>query len=267
MNHILKRLGGLAALALATPTLAQEQDSGSHLGTDTKFEYGVPKVQDESPTGLFVKSTFATKYRVAGGFTMGEGPVNQSLVAVSKPNILMEGDNAEAYIWSNFDFDTSSFSEVDVGIDYSFPIAEKFLGGKLGGYFELAHWEYPDGALGDNDKGLIGKLNYEGPINATLKGTQMFTSGQGRELDLIISKPISLGETREGTKFTLTPTVSTAYLDNFFGYRGITNVQYGADFSIKEGNKSLEFFVRQQEGFQAGMEDGPVAGFGISIGF
>ncbi|MEK6824334.1 MAG: hypothetical protein AABY02_00610 [Nanoarchaeota archaeon] len=215
---------------------------------------------------FFVRSTFVSKYRISAGFVLSDEPVNQTLFSASKSNVLTNGDVFDGYVWVNTDLESGSLAEVDFGADYTFPISDDFAGGKLGGYVELAHWEYPDGRLGDNDKGLITKLNYSGPVDVCLKMTQLLTSGCGREFNLNICKPFTLYESDNGTTIALAPMVSTSYLDNFFA-DGFSNVQYGADLFVKNGNTSFDIFLRQQEGLQDGFEDGIVVGAGFSYSF
>lgn len=265
---------GLAGLVLGTNALAQPTlDTQLKLQTEPlSFTYTTPQPtteqapETENPFSLFVKNTVASRYHTVTGFIMSDGPVNQTLVSLSKPNVFLEGDVLDGYIWSNLDLKTGTVSEIDLGIDYTFPIAENFLGGKLTGYAELAHWEYPDGRLGDNDKTLIGKLTYDGPITASVKATQLLTSGRGRSYELALSKPLELFNS-EGTSITLTPIVSTAYLDDFYDFNGISNVQAGVDLSVKRDNMSFDAYIRQQEGLQKAFEDQTLFGIGVSFSF
>ena len=124
----------------------------------------------------------------------------QGLVLVERhptPNVFNKGDSLEVYGWGNLDLEQGSFAEHDIAIDYTFPIVDeaKFLGGNLTGYVELAHWEFTDGRLGENVKGLIGKITYDGPISASLKATQFLNAGGGQELDFTLSKAFDLGKT------------------------------------------------------------------------
>ena len=96
--------------------------------------------------------------------------------------------------------------------------------------------------------------------------TQLLTSGCGREFNLNICKPFTLYESDNGTTIALAPMVSTSYLDNFFA-DGFSNVQYGTDLFVKNGNTSFDIFLRQQEGLQDGFEDGIVVGAGFSYSF
>lgn len=268
-----KHFGGLAALVAGANALAQPTvDTSLKLQVEPlSFTYTAPQTQEplpekEKPFSLFVKNTVASRYHTVTGFIMSDGPVNQSLVSLSKPNVFMEGDVLDGYVWSNLDLKTGTLSEVDFGIDYTFPIADKFLGGKLTGYAELAHWEYPDGRLGDNDKTLIGKLTYEGPLIASVKATQLLTSGRGRSYELALSKPFELFKNND-TSLTLTPIVSTAYLGDFYDSNGISNVQAGADLSLKHENMSFDAYIRQQEGLQEGFQDQTLFGIGVSFSF
>ena len=153
MNRNIARAAGLAAL-VSIRAYAQEQPlTTSTTNVSYSGELG------ESPLNFFVKSTFVSKYRISAGFVLSDEPVNQTLFSVSKSNVFMENDVLDGYIWENTDLESGSLAEADFGADYTFPISDDFVGGKLGGYVELAHWEYPDGRLGDNDKGLITKLN------------------------------------------------------------------------------------------------------------
>lgn len=266
-----KHVAGLAGLVLGANALAQPAQDLQLQVEPLSFKYTTPQPQEplpekENPFALFVKNTLASRYHTTTGFIMSEGPVNQTLVSLSKPNVLMEGDVLDGYVWSNLDLKTGTLSEVDFGIDYTFPIAENVLGGKLTGYAELAHWEYPDGRLGDNDKTLIGKLTYDGPITASVKATQLLTSGRGRSYDFAVSKPFELFK-NDDTSLTLTPIVSTAYLDDFYDFNGFSNVQAGADLSLKRGNLSLDAYIRQQEGLQEGFQDQTLFGIGVSFSF
>lgn len=268
-------LAGLVSLVLGTAAAAQPvSDNGLELkGGPAQFKYYSPEAQEEplpekeDPLSLFVKNTVASRYHTVTGFVMSEGPVNQSLVSLSKPNVFMKGDVLDGYVWSNLDLKTNTVSEIDFGIDYTFPIAENVLGGKLTGYTELAHWEYPDSRLGDNDKALSGKLSYEGPVSASIKATQLLTSGRGRSYELALSKPFELGKLDDKTSITLTPVISTAHLDDFYDFNGFSNVQAGVDFSLKRGNLSLDAYIRQQEGLQDGFEDRTLFGIGVSFSF
>ncbi len=261
---------GLATLTLASSVAAQDLNYQPKLDSDgARVDYN--KTQEaigevSNPLNIFIKNTLSSEYR-ASGFAMSDGPVNQSLVSISRPNVLMKDDLAEIYGWSNFDLKTGTFSEIDAGVTYSFPLLEDFLGGKLSGYGEAFIWEYPDGRFGDNDKGLIGKIVYSGPFNASIKATQLLTSNQGRLYELNVSKGFELAKMENGNTISLTPQITAGTMDNFYGFNGPAFVNYGATLGFQKGNIGLEVFLTQQEGLQDGFEDGLLGGLGFSISF
>lgn len=223
-----------------------------------------------SPLSVFMNTGIHSKYRVDGGFALSEGAVNQSIFDVSMADALGEGTRIGAYVWENFDFNTNGFTELDVGGYVSFPIAERFAGGKLGGDLELAVWDFgnfADGTLGPSQSvGLMSRLNYSGLVDLTIELTQMLSDGCGREYDLIASKPFDLGKFGD-FDLAITPQASVSYLENFFGVDGLSNIQYGAGLSATRGNFSIEGYIEQQEPFKDDFESGPVFGARMRFGF
>lgn len=196
--------------------------------------------------GVDVTTAMSSLYRTKGGFTLSEGPVQQTNVGVSFRNLFMKGDSLTPYAWSNFDIDRKAFTEVDLAATYAFPISDRFLNGSLDASVEAGAWVFPGDHLGpETAYGITGRLNYSGNANVDFEMIQALNYGKGRQFAVTVSKPLVLAEDGE-ERWSFTPLINCAYHDGFFDKKGFSSIQWGLSFDYNAKDWGVNASLVQQ---------------------
>lgn len=236
--NILKKVGlGLGALVIAASAQAED------------------KIQTEKQpvTSAYVQTTVASDFVAPSGFRMGKGAVNQTYVEGNAGPV-------KGFVWSNYRLGEEKPNEVDVAANVNFPIAKIKKGplkGDISGFVGAQVWTYPTPEFGDKPDVLLeAEVKYTGPIDVSVNVRKGMTEGIGKDSSRVYvrgSKLFELLNKESGLKVTLTPEISAAYLDEFFGVTGKAHGTVGATLGVQKGNFNLEAFVKQQFG-DNGME-------------
>ncbi|GAH47022.1 unnamed protein product, partial [marine sediment metagenome] len=154
-------------------------------------------------------------------------------------------------------------NEFDVGASYSTNIKRTknhALSAKAG--FE--HWTY----TGDYDNIIFTGIDYQGPVNASLTLFQAIGHDEipsGNSLLTKISKSFPLGKA-----CSITPKISAAYMNNFYGNKGLAHTTIGTEFNYKTDLARITATLDRQLGF---IKENPVihdqtyGSIGISVDF
>jgi hypothetical protein len=203
----------LAGAILVAPVLAGQGELES-------------KVNEQKPSpsfaGLNITTWMKDSYTAPVGFTVGKGPVNQTMVTLGVNDLFVKGDNLLGFTWADYDFGyekqgKSALDEQDFGVSYTIPLG-KVAGSPLSLNTGYQFWSYWSKNLGDHDNIVDLNLNWAGPVTVDIQGRQIFAHNgtkEGRYLILQLSKPVSLGKVKNWS-LTLTPSASTSFNNHFF---------------------------------------------------
>lgn len=251
----LNRAIGAAAIAASPATIdAIAEETNQPPAQIEVVEKTQPKL-----TGC-VNVKFASDYITDAGTKIGKGPVLQDYAAAT---IDHKGFGLTLANWSDYSLKTKGFDEVDGKIALSVPLLKN-----IGTTVDYRHWEYPDLGWKANDVvNLI--LSYQGPVSASLKLQHLFSNGKNEDGNLaclklskdLIQIPI------DNWKLGLGTGLSTAFLDNYFGNSGITQVTPSAAITAKKGNICLEAGVNRQFGTKENIETRTDYSVGAGINF
>ncbi len=166
------------------------------------------------------------------GYVLGKGPHQQSNLSISSKGFT-------AFVWSDYDFGAKAMNEIDFGLNYSKQIENTSL--TIG----TTYWHYP--SPWNDDVVAQASVGHNNKINKELSGIYLFKdkgNEAGAGLKAKFSKNFNLGE-----KFSLEPEVSAAYLKNFYGDTGFSQITPGATVNYNKGNVNLTGFTGYQWGF------------------
>jgi hypothetical protein len=183
----------------------------------------------------YVETTLASDYVSPSGSAVEEAG-RQDWASINLKGI-------ELGIFQNTFLKEKSVSERDYCASYSFPISSN-LTGKVG----FQYWDYPNGRFGNFDSVETVGLNYSGKINASLAYTHLNdnkVTEKGERIHLKLCKPLSLAEGK--TKVSLTPSLATAWLDNFYGQNGFSQASAGLNLGVSRGNWNLNLTATAQK--------------------
>lgn len=175
----------------------------------------------------YVSTTLASAFVSPSGAAIEE-KCRQDWASVSKKGLTFG-------IWQNQFLGEKGISERDYCLSYSAPLTSNLTANV--GY---QYWDYPNERFGNFDSVETAGLNYSGKIDASLTYTHLNKNSateNGNRAHLKLSKSISLLEGK--TKVSLTPSLATAYINNFYGVSGMSQASAGLNLGISRGNLSL----------------------------
>lgn len=176
---------------------------------------------------ITLAETFSTDYITKSGSQIGTGPVSQTL---------FKAGHAGWYgcVWNNYDFQMGKTTETDLSIGKIFQTENHY--GKF--FFDLSYQYWLEEKAFEHV--LEVAIKHQGTVNTSVVWTKLITDGPDFDRNrfyLELSKPLVVNS------FLITPSVSTAYLDNFFGSRGLAHVtvRLKGEYQI---NKNLSVFLQ-----------------------
>ena len=190
----------------------------------------------------YVQTTVASDYVSSQGSAVREAG-RQDWISIGAKDITLG-------IFQNQFFDERSISERDFCASYSRPVSSN-LTGTVG----FQYWDYPNKRFGKFDSVEIIGLDYSGKINVSLNYAHLNKNSaveNGDRIALKISKPLTLFAGK--TKVSLTPSLSSAYINNFYGCSGIPEVSSGLSFGISRGNLSFNLSGTAQKSLDSCFE-------------
>jgi hypothetical protein len=212
--------------------------------------------QQELHGGL--KTTYAPSVARAGNI-VNPKPTPQSLIWAKSGNV-------SGYVWRR-----EEPREIDFGLRYHHQFSEG-VSGRIG--FDV--WNYPgkNNPLGRDgrDIALEAGIHYSAPLGIELDTTLTHVlrdsdNKSGQMLHTTLSRPVSLGKVC-GLDATLTPSINGAYLRDYYGTSGLSQITPGLSLQLKRGNFSLELFGKKQVGNErTGTKDFTYLGIGFSWEF
>ena len=251
-----KLLSGLSALVLATLPGCVSLPTGTPEYTPPHQivkEDCTPETKDTSKPKLTGSASTAikTKQIAPFGIAFGSGPSQTGFVNLNYGNF-------SAFTWALYDHTDNKMHEADLGISYAKPITND-----LTASVSAQLWNYPEEMLPNSDVMLEAALTHTGIVDINAKYRHVLDSNNGYESGnmglLSASKTIPLSE-----KVAIAPSISTAYLEYWYGFKGLTQITPGFDLTIKTGEDSyLKGTARQQFGFE---EMDNVTYFGLETG-
>ena len=138
-------------------------------------------------------------------------------------------------LWQNQFLGEHGISERDYCLSYTTPLASNLTANV--GY---QRWDYPNERFGQFDSVETAGLNYSGNVDASLAYTHLNKNSatkNGDRLYLRVSKPIPLVEGK--TKISLSPTLSTAWVNNYYGVSGLAHISTGLGLDVTHGKWGL----------------------------
>jgi len=198
-----------------------------------------------------VVSDFVARH---GAFLKGQ--VRQDLVNIDL------NDRLSAFIWQNYSHKEKAINERDFGVNYSIPINDK-LSARVG----YQYWDYPSGTFGDHDEALKAGVHYSGKIDLDYDLTQLLPVGStesGTRHYWKLSKSFPVYK-KDDLSVSLTPSISTAYIDNYYGVTGLSQVTPGLNLGIQKGNLNVNLFVNKQLGQISEVDN--ITWSGVSVGY
>lgn len=188
----------------------------------------------------YVETAIVSDY-VAPHGAMLEGQVRQDLVNVNV------NDRLSAFIWQDYSNQEKGINERDFCVSYSVKVKEG-LSASIG----YQHWTYPTGTFGKYDNVLRAGIKYSNILDWKYDLTHMFGHGSRPEGDrhyLKASKTFQLGKIG-GADISVTPSISTSLVNNYFEFTGLSQITPGAVLSlnknIDKGKFSLNLFINDQ---------------------
>lgn len=221
----------------------------SGCGSNNKF------IDEQIVKKPYVETAFVSDYVAKHGYIL-EGQNRQDFVNLNL------NDRLSGFIWQGYSHADNTFCERDYGISYSIPINDKFSVST--GY---QYWHYPHDYFGKDDQVLKAGANYAGPVNLDLEITQLLPHDNiksGTRYYFKASKNFPIGKIGD-IDFSLTPSISTAYIDNYYANTGHSQITPGISLGARKGNVNLNFFVNSQDGKMSGIKDKNWGG--ISLGY
>lgn len=173
------------------------------------------------------------------GVVLGKGPHQQN-------SLNLDIGNFSLYTWSSTDLggnlgEGKEANEFDVGVSYSTNI-KKTKNHDLSARAGFARWTY----TGNYDNIIFAGLDYQGPVDANLTLFQALGHDEtpsGRSLLAGVSKSFPLGK-----NFSVNPKISAAYMDNFYGNKGLAHVTINTGLNYQTGPITISASLAKQWG-------------------
>lgn len=189
-------------------------------GQETK-----PIINGTISTGIF------SHYVAPMGYVLGKGPHNQTCVELNMKGFKLFG-------WSDYDFKAKSMIELDLGLRYTKKI--KYTSMSAG----LTYWNYPAG--GEDDIAYI-ILEHDKKITKELFLGYLIKD-KDNETGFWIKSRISK-KFNHKYGFSSDLGITAAYVFNFYGDTGFSDITPGANINWKVGNINLTGSLNYQFGF------------------
>jgi hypothetical protein len=245
--------------------------SSALIGT-TLLSGGLEKaVAQEPDIRVNASTTFASIYVQGSGFVVGKGPVSQTYVGAGLRNFTLSS-------WLNYDFGNRALTEADffVGVNGSlFSIDKGLFEGKVSARASVDAWTYPGLKGVKPDYAAEAGIHYSWKNLAELDfGFIHLLTGEQtwdrNKFQFEVSKPLTLANIGN-LKLQITPSISTAVCDNFYGFNDVSRVTIGTELNLQSGNLKFGAFVNRQfsasPGTNPGIKDITYYGIGGRIDF
>jgi hypothetical protein len=244
----LKKLAGIALLALSIPSVAMAQDA---VVKDANPKAEIMQVKEDAKKFQLDLSGSASigltnMYLCTIGYPIFNNSATQAQVRLNlAKDIALKSDSLSFFTWGNYGSGGRSKNaphEVDWEVDYAFaPVS--MLKGKVVASLGYAQWHYPQKMLGEfADKIAIFTASYSGLINGSLLYEQRVNDTLFKEhlAKVGFSKTIAVGR---GVSFT--PSVTLNGASNFFGQDGFVGTNTALTASYAHGPVGLEAYVNR----------------------
>lgn len=167
----------------------------------------------------------------------------------------------ELGIWQNQFEGERSISERDYCITYSVPLTSNLTASAT-----YQYWDYPNARFGNFDsiEGL--SLSHSGKLNTKVSWDHLNKNSQteaGDRFCLSVSKTIPIVESK--VKVSLTPSLSTAVNNNYYGNNGLGHVTPGIKLGVSYKNFNASAFFNAQRGVSQDIET--LNWGGLSLGY
>ena len=174
------------------------------------------------------------------GAVLGTGPHQQN-------SLNLDIGKFSFYTWSSTDLggnleESEEANEFDVGISYSTNI-KKTKNHTLSLKTGFERWTY----TGDYDNIIFAGLDYQGSVNASLTLFQAIGHDKIPTANSFLTK-ISKSFPLEKA-FSITPRISAAYMNNFYGNKGLAHITLGTEFNYQTGPVNISASLDRQLGF------------------
>jgi len=169
--------------------------------------------------------------------------------------------NLELGIWQNQFLNERSITERDYCATYSIPVTSN-LTASAG----FQYWDYPNERFGNFDSVETLGLNYSGAVNANVAYAHLnhnSATEAGDRFCASLSKPITLVDGK--AKITLTPSLSSAVNNNFYGNNGLAHITPGVKLGVSYKNANASAFFNVQRGISQDIQN--INFGGVSLGF
>ena len=174
------------------------------------------------------------------GAVLGTGPHQQN-------SLNLDIGKFSFYTWSSTDLggilgEGEGANEFDVGASYSTNI-KKTKNHALSVRTGFERWNY----TGGYDNIIFAGLNYQGPVDASLTLFQAIGHDEiptANSLLAKMSKSFPVGK-----KFSITPKISAAYMNNFYGNKGLAHTTIGTEINYQTGPVNISASLDRQLGF------------------
>ena len=237
--------------------------------TDERPVAAAPESTAPPSSSPLIGGSFSTGLRNrynAGGFFVGDGPVQQSMLNLNALSGPLQG--ASGFIWSNADYGSDPASrgvnEIDIGA--SFPIVRHTtethsMEGRIGAQY----WMFPTDLIGSSVASVDATFNYthHSGFTGSLLGRHVFQGGEVNageylQLDLSQNTPIGPGVLSVGARF------GKGF--QFFGSDG----WYATPLAGYDLPLSSRFSLRTEVGYQmsdGSLQNGALGSCGVTVTF
>jgi len=202
----------------------------------------------QAELSLTITENIISSYITKSGGKIGDGPVNQSM-------LLANFSGWYGYGWHNYNFKLSKMTEYDLVVGKWFAINNFII--------DLSYQKW----IGKNfrDDAVEASIKYNGQITALLVLDKIITeklSSENNRFYFEIKKSFPIAN------FSITPTISTAYLNNFYNESGWAHITGGISGRYEfSKNFYLSAFIKYQTGFFSTKNSLAYGGTGLNINF
>ena len=229
----------------------------------------LPALRDKNPpislddTSVFTSRSIWITGRVAGNDAANQNTLNVNLF-----------DHLTGTLWTDYHFGAGKVEQFDLDLTAHTKLAEVRSGlfkGTVTGGLGFQDWDYPTDLGGPHsDLILFSSISYNGPktINITLADRHLLDYGWVWHSDTVkldVSRSFKVVE-KGKCSFTLTPSISVCYNDNFKGDTGYRAITPGITAGLSWGNWSIGGFVKDQRNISSKVQSLTYYGITISTG-